>query len=214
MNSLDYGTKIIFLGGGSFQGKSLIAKKLAVEFCISAVITTDTIRNILLAQNPNDNCYSTSTYLMEPSDLKIQMSEVSALIKRIIPIYLSRGESVLFEGMHFTRELLSWAKQNQYLCICMNSLVPLERRVLLKKTTRNIFHFIDEEGIEHFGKLSEANLQESSYFKHRNRIEDITQEIVNDFISLACPIVEYTDLDTCLSMIRDIINDFYDYDPC
>jgi len=202
-------TKIIFLGGGSFQGKSLIAKKLAVEYCISAVITTDTIRNILLAQNPKDSCYSTSTYLMEPRELKFQMSEVSTLIKRIIPIYISRGESVLFEGMHFTRELLSWAKQNQFLCICMNSLVPLERRVLLKKVTRNTFHFIDDEGNEHFGDISESNLHESSYIKYENRIEEITHEIVNDFKYNTCPIVEYAELNEFLLLIGDIMNKFY-----
>lgn len=209
MDNLVRKTKIMFLGGGSFQGKSLVAKKLAVEYCISAVVTTDTIRNILLTQNSSHSCYSTSTYLMEPSELKIQMLEVSAIIKRIIPIYLNRGESVLFEGMHFTRELLSWAKQNQYLCICMNSLVPLERRVLLKKVTRNIFHFIDDEGNEHFGDISESNLKESSYVKHKNRIEEITQEIVNDFKSLNCPIIEFADLGECLKMIEDVIKKFY-----
>ncbi|MGI6198141.1 MAG: hypothetical protein ACOYIS_03305, partial [Candidatus Cloacimonadaceae bacterium] len=200
---------MIFLGGGSFQGKSLVAKKLAIDYSISAVITTDTIRNILLVQNPNDSCYSTSTYLMEPRELKSQMSEVSTLIKGIIPIYLSRGESVIFEGMHFTRELLSWAKRNRHLCVCMNSLIPLERRVLFKKVTRSVFHFIDDDGIEHFGNISEANLQESTYLKYRNRIEEITQEIVNNFASLDCPIVEYNDLDECLFMIGDIINKYY-----
>lgn len=209
MNSYDHKTKIIFIGGGLFQGKSLVAKRLAVEYSISAVITTDTIRNILLAENPNETSYSTSTYLMEPSKLRIQMQEVSTLIKRIVPIYVNRGESVLFEGMHFTRELLSWATQNLHLCVCMNSLIPLDRRVLLKRAIRNTFHFIDEDGQEHFGNISESNVQQSSYVKHQYRIEEITHEIVNDFKSLTCPIVEYTGLDECLIMIGDIIKKFY-----
>ena len=68
---------------------------------------------------------------------------------------------------------------------------------------------IDDDGIEHFGNISEANLQESTYLKYRNRIEEITQEIVNNFASLDCPIVEYNDLDECLFMIGDIINKYY-----
>ena len=205
MNTQNQKTTIVILGGGSFQGKSLIANRIAVEFNLSASITTDTIRNILHAQSPRECCYSTSTYLMHPNDLSKQMIAVSTLIQRIIPMYESRGESVLFEGMHFTREFLSWAKMNHYSCVCMNSLVPLENRILLKKVTRSIFHFIDEDGREHFEGISESNLQKSSYIKHKNRIQEITNEIVNDFKSLGCPIVEFTELDKCFVLVADYI---------
>lgn len=209
MNTQNQKTKIVIIGGGSFQGKSLMANRIAVEFSLSASITTDTIRNILHAQNPRDCCYSTSTYLMHPKDLSVQMIAVSTLIQRIIPMYESRGESVLFEGMHFTREFLSWAKMNQYLCICMNSLVPFEKRILLKKVTRSIFHFIDEDGREHFDGISDSNLQQSSYLKHKNRIQEITDGIVSDFKSVGYPVLDYADLEECFQELGDYISAYY-----
>lgn len=99
---------IIFLAGGSFQGKSLISLHLANKYQFSGVVTTDMIRNILrIHATPEDKrrFFSTSTYRMSPEDLMMQKKLVSDEVKRLLPIYIKRGEKIIFEGMHFLMHL-------------------------------------------------------------------------------------------------------------
>ena len=113
--------KFIFIAGGSFQGKSLIALHLANKYQFSGVVTTDTIRNILrIHATPKDKrrYFSTSTYRMPPEDLMMQKKLVSNEVKQLLPIYIKRGEKIIFEGMHFSDAFIkSYLTKKDYLRI-------------------------------------------------------------------------------------------------
>ena len=104
MTVVKFQVKVIVLVGGSFQGKSLIALNTANKLNYSGVLTTDTVRNILNVIYPEKAFLSTSTYLLSDTELIQQCSEVSKIIFNLLPIYESRGEHMIIEGMHFTEE--------------------------------------------------------------------------------------------------------------
>ena len=74
--------KFIFVAGGSFQGKSMVALRIAAQFKFSGVLTTDMIRNFHNINDSSNEVFSTSTYLMKPEDFNRQKEIVSNSLKK------------------------------------------------------------------------------------------------------------------------------------
>ena len=127
----------VWIIGGSFQGKSLIATSLAVSLGIPHVINTDLIRNLLRSQrnNPPD-WLGTSTYLLSEEDLERQFEAVSDLLAKLLAIYRKRGESAIIEGMHVSLDLLlAEGIRPDTLIFGIDNTIRYEERILSKVRT-------------------------------------------------------------------------------
>ena len=125
---------LIIITGGSFQGKSLLAMKLAAKLNYSAVICTDLIRNILKVENPGESSYGTSSYRLTKEEWEQQKKNTCELLKNVLRIYDSRGEKIILEGVHFTEEFLAWGKRSNALLFCLDNPASLSYRVEKNRT--------------------------------------------------------------------------------
>lgn len=171
--------KIVILTGGSFQGKSLIALRVASKYNFSGVIATDVVRNVLKVQNPSVDFLSTSTYTLPPKLLRKQMVAVSETVRSILRIYRERGEHVIIEGMHLSPGFLRWASGQAFCRICLNNTLPLSRRLILKSKTRSRLRFqqVQHTG-EYFGMVDDSNVNTTVYMKYADRITQIHGTLV------------------------------------
>ena len=173
----------VFIAGGSFQGKSIIALKLASKFNFSGVLTTDMLRNFFKIQNPEKIIFSTSTYKMAPEDLELQKEYVSSFLQKQMDIYQSRGEKMVFEGMHFSDNFIKSISEKKYLKLFINNIKSIEERVYLKQKTRNNFSI--ENNVKTI-KPEPLVFEETSYYLNQNRINEIntTCEVIAVYQSL------------------------------
>ena len=188
MNSKE---KIIVVAGGSFQGKSLIALDLAHHLNFSGVLTTDTIRNIFKTISPDKPHLSTSTYLLSTENLNQQYTDVSKIILDLIPIYQSRGEHIVIEGMHFTPELLHFFSKIEYCNIFLNNKLPFHERIIKKQITRSNLSMQDGVQTEN---IDEATVESTRYYVHQERIKQIHYDLMQNCVRLGFHIVEFDDL--------------------
>jgi 2-phosphoglycerate kinase len=198
---------IVILTGGSFQGKSVISNRVASKLCISGVVTTDLIRNILKITNPLlQNIYGTTTYLLSKEELEAQKRNVSAVTKNLIKIYEIRGEHMIFEGMHFSNNFLKWASKNQYCCICLNNTLGLNKRIVLKSKTRSTFRFINPLLKEfEFGPISKKNVNNTAYMNYASRINEIHNNILNFSKKNNFHIVNFENIQIAIKEVLSII---------
>jgi len=202
--------KIVIITSGSFTGKSLISLKAASKLYFSGVVTTDTIRNLLKVTNSHKEYLSTSTYLLSPQSLMKQQDEVSELIMKIIPIYEKRGEHIIFEGMHFNDKFLEWASGKEYCCICLNNLLPLSRKVILKSKTRSKLRIIDKISSKHsWGHVNEGNVYNTSYLKYGDRIKEINNSILDSCKKHRFKLIEFKEISNGIKETVDYISHFY-----
>lgn len=181
--------KIVILAGGSFQGKSLISLSLANTLRFSGVITTDTIRNILKILEPEQDHWGISSYMLAEDSLAKQMETVSNMIRKIIGIYQERGEHMIIEGMHFSREFMRWAKLQGFCCLCINNEKDFRERIELKKVTRSRLRGNSNMNDESF------SFENSNYFKYQDRIREIHSKILEDARSEGFEIVTFNELE-------------------
>ena len=193
-------SSIVIITGGSFQGKSIISLNCASSLNYSGVVTTDMIRNILKITNPHlEKIYSTSTYLLSKDILKRQNRNVSAIIKDLVKIYESRGEQIIFEGMHFDEDFFKWAKDNQFCVICLNNLLNLEERLILKSKTRSLFRFINSSLEKYeFNSINKNNVGKSAYVQYGSRIQEIHNTILGYCRKYNFNIVEYENINSAI----------------
>ena len=199
--------KIIIIGGGSFQGKSLLALHVAFKLEIPHIICTDTIRSILHVLNPNAPYFFTSTYLMSPENLERQIEEVSKTIQKVLLIYERRGESVIIEGMHLSPEFLTYlSKKPNTLILCIDNRLPLIKRLEYKSLTRHKVEYYDPKtGKVTYGPITEDKLHLTRYLPHANRIEEIHREIVESFLERDLPVLRFTDLNLAIKRVYAMI---------
>ena len=202
--------KIVVVGGGSFQGKSLIAVHIAYKLKIPSIVCTDTVRSILHVLNPTALYFSTSTYLMSPENLKRQMKEVSRVLRELLSIYKRRGESVVIEGMHLSPDFLTYlSNKPNTLIFCIDNMLPLEKRLEYKSLTRHRVEYHDPEtGNITYGSLTMDKLQNTPYMQHANRIEEIHKEIVGCFSQRSLPIIEFNHINVAIEKIDAIIENW------
>ncbi len=189
-------SRIVIVAGGSFVGKSIIALEIATKCKFSGVITTDTVRNVLKVLWPDKEYLSTSTYLLSESLLLKQKEQISSVIKKMIPIYKSRGEHVVIEGMHFSENFLKWTLSQNFCRIFINNRLPLRKRVIYKNLTRSRLGLYDPVSSERiFGVVDESNVENSSYMKHQARIAQIHNSMLALCTKYGFEIVEFDDIE-------------------
>jgi len=192
--------RIILIAGGSFQGKSIIALKVAAKFGFSGVVTTDTIRNVLRVLNPKEDYLSTSTYLLPESLLLKQMRKVSNILKEMISIYLDRGEHVIIEGMHFSEDFLRWVASQNFHKIVINNRLSLRERIIYKNITRSRLSLYDPLSSKRIsGTIDETNVDASLYIKYQERIAQIHYSILASCIKYGFKIVEFDSIEDGIS---------------
>lgn len=196
--------KIIFIAGGSFQGKSLIALHLANKYQFSGVVTTDMIRNILrIHAIPKDKrrYFSTSTYRMTPEDLMVQKEFVSNEVKRLLPIYVKRGEKIIFEGMHFSDAFIkNYLSKKEYLRIFIDNELALSQKVELKRITRNNLNV--NNGMDNF------NYNSTVYSNYEERIIEIHSQMKEVCKKNGFHIVCFTDIEEGKKKCESLVDDF------
>jgi len=196
----------VFIAGGSFQGKSLIALKLASKFNFSGVLTTDMLRNFLKIQYPEKTIFSTSTYKMTRNDLELQKEAVSSILKKQIEIYQSRGEKMIFEGMHFSDDFIKSISKSNYLKLFINNIKCIEERFYLKQKTRNHFSFENEVA----NKLSDTKkFEETSYYFKQNRINEIHSDLKNICLQNGFIEVSFEKLDDAINKCEALVKDYF-----
>ena len=203
---MNHKEKIIVIVGGSFQGKSLIALELAHRFKFSGVLTTDTIRNILKVIYPKKSYLSTSTYLLTPEELTQQCFDVSNIIFEILPIYESRGEHVVIEGMHFTQEIIDIFSSRGYCNIFIDNLLPFNERVIKKQSTRSNLQMRDLEVNKEAQLLKPEDIVQTRYFQYQERIEQIHNQLRQVCHQAGFHIVTFDDIVCAKKQAAEIVN--------
>lgn len=189
------GARVVIIAGGSFQGKSMVALEVAARFRFSAVLSTDSIRNILKVLNPDEAYLATSTYLLPEALLHQQMEIVSEVARQALGIYEERGEHLVLEGMHFSETFLHWASSQPFHRICLDNSLPLRQRILYKKVTRSRLSWYDPVSSERtVGIVDETNVDMSSYMKHQARIAQIHRTIVGLCAKHGFEVIEFADI--------------------
>jgi len=194
--------KIIIITGGSFQGKSLIALEIANELNFSGVVTTDTVRNILNIIYPDKPHLSTSTYLLSPENLHQQFSDVSKIIFGLIPIYQSRGEHIVIEGMHFTPELLEFFANKKYCNIFLNNKLPFSERIIKKQLTRSN---LSMQGGGNRENIDQAIVASTRYYAHQERIKQIHNDLMRNCVRFGFHNVEFEKLSDGKELVKKIV---------
>jgi 2-phosphoglycerate kinase len=198
--------KIIVIAGGSFQGKSLIALEMAHRFNFSGVLTTDTIRNILKITHPEKFYLSTSTYLLSEVVLTQQCFDVSNIIFDIIPIYESRGENMVIEGMHFNKEIIDYFASRAYCNIFIDNLMPFNERVLNKQITRSNLRMRDPKYKNVSQLLGPEDVKLTLYMSYQERIDQIHNELRQLCIMAGFHVVTFDDIASGKNKAAEIIN--------
>ncbi len=203
---------IIIIGGGSFQGKSLVALNIAYRFNIPLIITTDTIRNFLHITYPHDLRFFTSTYLMTPENLEYQINKVSFFLEHMIKIYEKRGENLIIEGMHLSKKFISYAsKKRNILIFALNNKVPFEKRIEYKSITRKYIEYYDPKVKKTvYGKVTRENISFTKYLKYSKRIKEIHREILENFKQEGLAIIDFEDIsdavEKSIKLVKEFIN--------
>ena len=196
--------KFIFIAGGSFQGKSLIALHLANKYQFSGVVTTDMIRNILrIHATPKDKrrYFSTSTYRMPSEDLMIQKKLVSNEVKQLLPIYIKRGEKIIFEGMHFSDAFIkNYLAKKDYLRIFIDNEIGLSQRVELKRITRNKLNLKYE--------MDNFNYNSTVYSNYEDRIIEIHSQMKEVCKKNGFHIVCFTNMEEGKKKCEALVDDY------
>ncbi len=201
---------IIVIGGGSFQGKSLVATYIAYKFNISTIISTDLIRNVLKVQNPGAPYLSTSTYLMSPENLRRQMEAVSLIIEKVLKIYESRGESLVIEGMHLSKRFMKkLGGMKNVFGICLDNQLPFLDRIALKSLTRKRVEYRDPvTGKITYGSPLDEYVIEMRYMPHAKRIREIHENILRSCEESGFKVLKFLDISKCRLEIEDMVRSF------
>lgn len=202
--------RIVTLAAGSFQGKSLIALHVASMLNFSCVLTTDLIRNVLTKQFPRKEYLSTSTYRLSKKDLDNQQHKVSEIIKDIVQIYIDRGEHLIIEGMHFSRDFIEWSVKNNFCSIFLDNKTSFRDRVLYKNITRTKLRICDPGNKpDNYDRLDDSSVMNSSYIKHQERIDEIHQELKKACIEFGFKIIDFSDINIGKKKTVSQIIEFY-----
>jgi 2-phosphoglycerate kinase len=204
----DHRTKIIVIAGGSFQGKSLIAQEIAADYRFSGVITTDMVRNILRVLFPEKPYLSTSTYLMPEDDLTRQCQDVSDLLMALVPIYQSRGEHIIIEGMHFSDDWLSLCAREKFCNIVINNLLPFEERIIKKQITRAKLRMKADSDPQAMILDDPKDVYLTRYHVYQERIDQIHQDLVARCQAFGFHLVEFNKLEDATHIVKNTIDEW------
>jgi 2-phosphoglycerate kinase len=176
----------IWILGGSFQGKSLIAASLSVRLGIPHVINTDLLRNVIRSQhNPPPDWLGTSTYLLSELALGRQFEAVSDLLQTVLSISRRRGESVIVEGMHVSLPLLrAEAARADTFVVGVDNMADYETRIRIKV------------------RLTRQKGRLDRYQDHSQRVQAIHQELLDRVSAVGGQIVTFHEMKSAIEMIE------------
>ncbi|GHT69783.1 hypothetical protein AGMMS50239_37140 [Bacteroidia bacterium] len=195
--------KFVFIAAGSFHGKSLIALKLAAKYDFSGVLTTDMVRNFYAVNNYGNRVYSTSTYMMKENDLNKQKDIISETILKVMDIYESRGEKMIFEGMHFSNTFIKTIKDAPYLKIFLNNQSTPTERFEYKGKTRNKF------SVEFASKKNQLGYKDTLYYKYESRIIEIHENLKNICLKNGFIIINYANMDEAIEKCEKLMDEYF-----
>jgi hypothetical protein len=108
----------------------------------------------------------------------------------------------VIEGMHFSDELLEWISSNNYCKVCINNILPIEKRLVLKSITRSSFRFVDSVSSNYvFDQIDESNVNKTAYIKYKNRIAEIHESILDKCNRSGFYLVEFSELRECIEEV-------------
>lgn len=188
---------LVLITGGSFQGKSLVSMQVASNLHYSTVICTDLFRNILNVQKAGILSLSTSPYKLDKADWLVQKIMICDLLKEVLPIYFSRGEKIVVEGVHFTEEFLIWTRDQGGIIFCIDNQLPFSERIKKKLITRSKLDGFDEN--------DQFWVEKSSYYKYRHRMGEMHQEILDICSRLSAEILKITCLPDAVKHIESVL---------
>ena len=176
----------LVLVGGSFQGKSLMAVRLADILGMPHILSTDLVRNTLRVMSKEPPAWlGTTTYRLTVGDLRRQCAAVSELASQLLGVFAQRGESAVLEGMHFSKSFLNaLGRRNDVLLVGVDNRAAYDLRIKMKvAVTRRRGNVAD-------------------YAAFRDRIEDIHRCLLRQVVDARGLICSYDDLDEGVATIR------------
>jgi len=203
-------TKIVLVSGGFFQGKSLISLGIASQLKFSGVITTDMIRNVLKINYPEQIYLSSLSYLWHDLDLIKQVDKTSNTIQNLLLHYMNNMEHVVVEGIHFSKQFMKWAEDQSLCRICVNNILPLSERVLLKSVTRSRFRATTSlTSSDEMIDISTSNINNSRFIKDQDDIEKFHKTIMQASVNCGFELIEYDDIDIGIQKSVEWVRQWY-----
>jgi len=203
-------SKVIIITGGSFQGKSLIALQVAAKLNISNVISTDFVGIILKTVFPNNDSLTTSTYRLSPDKRNNQISLISEHVKNVIEKYVERGEHLIVEGLHFSKEMINWSKINGFCCVFLDNQTSFENRIILKHKTRTKLRLFKSDKSEtYLDIINPDNIDNSTYIQYANNINEIHSNLKDCAIDNDFRLVSFSDFNNGIMETYKYVNSFY-----
>ncbi len=197
-------SKTIIITGGAFNGKSSVALRLAPQLNLSGVISIDSVRNTYKILNPQKEYFSSSIYMLSENLIHEKVNDVSSIVKKMIDIYITRGESILFEGIHLSENLFRWASKKGVCGICLINERPLSERIILKSKTRSKLRLTGTvANTNYLGEISTDNVNKSMYMKYENKILKHQKTLIDRSKKHGFKLIKFNDLETAT---RDSLN--------
>lgn len=198
-------SNIGFVFGGSFQGKSLLAIRTAAECNYSAIISTDTVRNILCHQHPDDPRFGSPSSI--PIDFfEYQCTQVCGLLKSICDQYSARGERVIVEGIHVTEEFISHILNLGGRAVALNNTLSWERKVKLKSITRTKMKVQHSGGSDFYAPAEAVSNSSNAYILRQEVFKKIHDRALSMAKKKGVLVIEYSSLESPQSDLIKIFN--------
>jgi 2-phosphoglycerate kinase len=187
-------TRVIVIGGGAFQGKSLTAMHISYKFKIPLVISSDTIRNILFIQKPGYKELFKPTFLLPDNELEKQRELISELLMDLICHYEVNGEDLIIEGSFLSQQFIrKISLKKNALLFCLNNGLPTIKRFQYKTLTRKKTKMINSRtGDIEYLVLRKNGISETLYIKYAKRIQDIHSKIMEYYSRNNLPVICFT----------------------
>jgi hypothetical protein len=136
---------------------------------------------------------------------------VSELLLKTLYFYSSRGEKLVIEGIHFSKEFLKYCITLGAKCILLDNQNSWSKRVQLKMLTTPVTRVYDPvSGIESYCDkpeyLSSSNL---SYLRDEKHFKLLHNLILSDCLTLPIKQIKFMDLNEALHSIYDYLDPFY-----
>lgn len=119
------------------------------------------------------------------------------MLTKLLEVYRERGEKIMLEGVHFTKDFLELIMKRGGIVFCTDNQVPFITRIEKKTLTRTKLKGFDPRNVNW--------VKESSYLLHKQRIEEIHLETIMMCRELNAHIISYRNLSQAYKNMLSII---------
>lgn len=138
---------------------------------------------------------------MSPECLIKQKELVSEEVIKLLPIYQSRGEKIIFEGMLFSDTFINdYLSQKSYLKIFIDNQIDLRHKVEWKQETRSVLSVKNE--------MDKFDYNSTLYHDHEDRIIEIHTQMKEICSRSNFHIVSFTDIVDGKAQCDSIVEDY------